>query len=78
MIISFISTYDVIRTPKNGSAVNGHMMQTEPRDQYTALSLEGVLLHIYDFSYNFDTVSYKFLEIGTSDITFMGLDQELK
>ena len=64
--------------PKMVVQYTGHVMQTEPRDQYTALSLEGVLLNIYDFSYNFDTVSYKFLEIGTSDITFMGLDQELK
>ena len=28
--------------------------------------------------YNFDTVLYQFLEAGTSDITFMGRDQELK
>ena len=28
--------------------------------------------------YNFNTVLYQFLETGTSDITFMGRDQELK
>ena len=34
--------------------------------------------HIFEFSYKFDTVLYQFLEIGASDITFMGRDQELK
>ena len=29
-------------------------------------------------SYKFDTVLYQFLEKGTSDITFMGCDQDLK
>jgi len=33
---------------------------------------------VYELSYNFNTVLYQFLEIGTSDITFMGHDQELK
>ena len=33
-------------------------------------------LYIYEFSYKFDTVLYQFLEIGTSDIAFMGLDQD--
>ena len=28
--------------------------------------------------YKLDTVLYQFLETGTSDITFMGRDQELK
>ena len=55
----------------------GHAIQTETRDKYTALSLVGVLLHIYEFSY-FDTVLYKFLETGTSDNSFMGREQELK
>ena len=35
-------------------------------------------LFIYEFSYTFDIVLYQFLEKGTSDITFMGRDQELK
>ena len=35
-------------------------------------------LYIYEFSYKFDTVLFQFLETGTSDITFMGRDQELK
>ena len=35
--------------------------------------------YIYEFSYKFDTVFfYQFLETGTSDITFMGRNQELK
>ena len=34
--------------------------------------------NIKKFSYKFDTVLYQFLETGTSDITFMGCDQELK
>ena len=34
--------------------------------------------YIYEFSYNFNTVLYQFLKIGTSDITFMGHDRELK
>ena len=57
----------------------GHVIQTETRDQYTALLLVGVLLHIYEFSYIFDTVLYQFLETETSDTTFtiMGRDQEL-
>ena len=33
----------------------GHVIQTETCDQYTALLLVGVLLHIYEFSYK-DTV----------------------
>ncbi len=33
--------------------------------------------NIKKFSYKFDTVLYQFLETGTSDITFMGRDQEL-
>ena len=32
---------------------------------------------MYEFLYKFDTVFYQFLETGTSDITFMGHDQEL-
>ena len=56
----------------------GHVIQTETGDQYTALSLVRVLLHIFEFSYKFDKVLYQFLETGTSDITFMGRDQELK
>ena len=35
-------------------------------------------LYLYEFSYKFDIVLYQFLETGTSDITFMGRDQELK
>ena len=35
-------------------------------------------MYIYEFSYKFDTVLYQFFEIGTSDITFMSRDQELK
>ena len=53
----------------------GHVIQTGTRDKYTALSF---VLHIYEFLYKFDTVLYQFLETGTSDITFMGRDQELK
>ena len=56
----------------------GHVIQTETRDQYTALSLVEVLLHKYEFSYKFYTVLYQFPETGTSDLTFMGRDQELK
>ena len=41
----------------------GHVIQTETRDQYTA---------------QFYTVLYQFPETGTSDLTFMGRDQELK
>ena len=38
-----------------------------------------ICIHTFsEFLYNFDTVLYQFLEIGTSDITFMGCDQELK
>ena len=55
-----------------------HLIQTDTPDQYTALTLVGVLLHLYEFSNKFDTVLYQFLEKGTSDITFMGCDQELK
>ena len=33
---------------------------------------------MYEFSYNFNTVLYQFLETGTLDKTFMGRDQELK
>ena len=53
-------------------------VNSETHHQYTALSLLRVLLHIYEFSKKIDTVLYKFLETGTSDITFMGRDQELK
>jgi len=35
-------------------------------------------LYRYEFSYTFDPVLYQFLKTGTSDITFMGRDQELK
>ena len=35
-------------------------------------------LYMYEFLYKFDTVLYKFLETRTSDITFMGRDQNLK
>ena len=37
-------------------------------------------LNLYkdEFSYKFDTLLCQFLETGTSDITFMGSDQELK
>ena len=34
--------------------------------------------YIYKFSYKFDTVLYEFLETGTSYMTFMGRDLELK
>ena len=34
--------------------------------------------YIYKFSYKFDKVIYPFLEKGTSDMTFMGRDRELK
>ena len=33
---------------------------------------------VYELSYNFNTVLYQFLEVLTSDKTFMGRDQELK
>ena len=42
-------------------------------DQYTALSLAGVLLHI-----NTVLILYQFLETETPDTTFMGRDQERK
>ena len=42
------------------------------------LSLRFSKFYIYEFSYNFNTVLYQFLETGTSDKTFMGRDQELK
>ena len=57
MIILFITTCDIIRTPTNGSAV--YWSRDTDRDTR-------VLLHIYEFSY-FDTVLYKFLETETSD-----------
>ena len=34
-------------------------------------------LYLYEFLYKFETVSYQLLETKTSDITFMGRDQEL-
>jgi len=42
------------------------------------LSLRFSKFYIYEFSYNFNTVLYQFLETGKSDKTFMGHDQELK
>ena len=36
------------------------------------------ILHIYTFWYNFDTVLYQFLETGTSDRTFVCLNQLLR
>ena len=49
------------------------------RVQYTCYMIETEThIYIYEFSNKFDTVLYQFLETGTSDITFMGLDQELK
>ena len=65
MIILFLNAYYVTRTPSNESAV--YLKHDRDRDIY-----------IYEFSNKFDTVLYQFLETGTSDITFMGLDQELK
>ena len=35
-------------------------------------------IYIYEFSYKFDKVFYQYLETWTSDITFMGRDQEPK
>ena len=40
----------------------GHVIRTETREQYTVLLLVGVLLHIYEFLYEFYTVLYPFLE----------------
>ena len=64
------------------------MIQAETRNQYTALPLVIVLVtrfkfkiskfYIYKLSYNSNQVLYQFLEIGTSDKTFIGRDQELK
>ena len=55
------------------------------RDQYTALSLEGVLVtwhrhisYIYTVWYNFDTVICQFLETGTSDRCLIGIVQLLR
>ena len=55
------------------------------RDQYTALSLEGVLVtwyrrifYIYTSWYNFDTVLYQFLKTETSDRWLFGIDQLLR
>ena len=35
-------------------------------------------VYIYEFLYNFDTVLYKFLKTGTSDLTYIGPDQLLR
>ena len=44
----------------------------------TDLSLRFSKFYIYELLYNSNTVLYQFLELGTSDITFMGRDQQLK
>ena len=52
-----------------------HVPPSVSHDQYTALSLEGVLVtwYIYTFWYNFDTVLCQFLETGTSDRCLSGI-----
>ena len=62
-----------------------HVSPSVSRDQYTALLLEGVLVtsygrtsSLYAFWYNFDTVLCQYLETGTSDRCFIGLDQLLR
>ena len=57
----------------------GHVIETETRDHeiYEKINDIYTKLYKYEISYTFDTVLYQFLETGTSDITFMGRDQEL-
>jgi len=59
-----------------------HVPPSVSRDQYTALSLEGVLVtwygrifYIYTSWYNFYTVLYQFLETETSDRWLFGIVQ---
>ena len=42
------------------------------------LLLQYKVVYINEFSYILDTVLYQFHETGTSDLTFMGRDQQLK
>ena len=65
--------------------INCVKFRRKSRDQYTALLLERVLVtwygrisSIYAFWYNFDTVLCQYLETGTSDRCFIGLDQLLR
>ena len=62
-----------------------HVPPSVSRDQYTALSLEGVLVtwyrrifYIYTSWYNFDTVLYQFLKTETSDRWLFGIVQLLR
>ena len=58
----------------------GHVIQTETRDKYTALSLVGVLLHIYEFWYkrivfatNYDFLITISLEPNVTDLRYFKL-----
>mgnify|MGYP000845985572 CR=1 FL=1 len=53
-----------------------HVIQTETHDHYT-ISIRNCI-YKFDTVLIFKTVIYQLLETGTSDITFMGRDQELK
>ena len=68
----------------NSSAVTGHISQSVSRDiiSTNGRSVSGhmapsVILCIYEFLYNFDTVLYQFLETRTLDIIKIGRDQLL-
>ena len=60
-------------------------LRTVSCDQYTALSLEGILVtwyghiyYMYTFWYNFDTVLYQFLKTGTSHKCLLCIVQVLR
>ena len=76
LIILLIRPNHLTSTPTNGSVVLPSVL----RDQYTALSLEVVLVtwygqisYIYKYWYNLDTVLCLFLETGTSDKCLIGI-----
>ena len=83
IIYSPYSPYYITRTSANDSIIVGnhvtsillcHWWYFWSRD----FSFRFSKFYIFEFSYNFNTVVYQFLETGTSDKTFMGRDQELK
>ena len=64
-LVTSLSLYHVTIISTNGRSVSGHMAPS-------------VILCIYEFLYNFDTVLYQFLETRTSDRINISRDQLLK
>jgi len=84
-MILFMRPEHVTRTRTNGNAVLLSISLSVSRDQYTALSLEGVLItwfvripYKFTFWYYFDTVLCQYLETEIWDSCLIGIVQRLR